>query len=1724
MSESENDKEENGEVEGKEVPSVASRVTEMAFPLQPNPNYTERENGLVQVSTKTSHGRNTTSHLLSLTQTPTYVTHAHSLTHTSVCYGSQGALVLRGQKVVLKPFAEPVDMFDQAILSVSGARDLSRADLFGKSDPFVVLSWACTALNAGKEKEIGLTSAIQQTLDPDWKDEDFVVQVRCRYHSLRHTPRAPFQPQLISLYSLATLSPSTTLNYLQVPFETGDEAYDSAEWASISVRAEVWDMDKDVRGEFLGCCYLSGIELRGLLCRTGPQCLLPQTFELSYHKGDMPISEQRYVKGSLLLTGGKKTDFDQYKKSMAMMDESSIERAMGDGGDQGGQSDSVSESSYSSDSEDGDVANARRLITNYVDTPLDNMSCQFCLDVHGIEGLQRLDTFRGTSSYVLVTWNERPVGRTVVAMNNLNPRWSTLEPERPRRARDREDPPPPSWKVLLSKRPGERLADCLLKIAVYGRAKKSALPDSPRFGYDEKDHFLGLVTMTGVELIQHCCRPPPNPPTEEELAARQALEEVEAGGFQDHFPPEPEESFDGACDDAERLGFFKPTPEHHHTNARAGSVERAGSDSDAFSPPGSAKGRSRKRGSSAGSGNGGDEGSGKGGGSSKRKRSSKGGNGKRPKSAASEPSDDDGPGSPMGSSKGAGRPPSPMGQPLKKQASMLGSFKGLMSSKSAGPPTDKLPLAEDRCVTMPALEPAALTFNPNPNPNPFANPDAPLHVAYRSELPASKQKHVGGTIEFFVEVREMVAAADDEGDAVPAGWKKLRASLLKAVGLPKPDMFGNPSTFYVVRSNGIEVGRSTSQPVPGTVDPVFVDLEAPMTFEILVPLTKSDTKKNWDLSETGPVTLAVDLWSFVKNGKHEFLGGFVVKNEELEALADRGVTRSWHALRGGEKLNDPSSTKGPVHAEDRMAADELKRRSKGAARAKGEARLLIGPDHVTEEGFSGRELELTITAANDLGRADTFGSSDPFCIVYWNDKECGRTQTIMNSLNPRWDDERFVVDVPSSMTLRDCELYIEVFDYNLTTRGVFLGAMVLTGEALEKWVNESAFKKTSFVLGTTQHMALHMQHIAQGMLEMRVRYSDEGDREGDSIVKMEVKVHSARNLAKADTFGLSDPFCIVKFNEREIGRTEVVDNDLNPEWNNERFYAYFDKDVDDMNECVLEVLCYDMDLMGRGDFLGGVTLRGSELAHFFGLPDPAGDPAFGKDPSVEAEHLIAALSHDDDELSHNGEEAHLVGGALQGTTNTFYALGYSATLDRRKQSMVRAILTTCVSVISLHRYDLPHSPTNLHPIYTIPGLETRPQVQGEMELSCREIKVQTGLTKGAVNYEWLPGLNKAAGQPVLEVRVVAAHRLPNLSTMLHRMESYCVVYWGETELFRTFPAEGEEPTWANELVTIPMEGMDEMLDTCLRLELFEKRSGEFLGTLSLSYWSIVCLHDGSFTFSLQQRNSHDNVKGQISIQLKLAYPFWDKAKTHSSDILARRIVVEGAIDLPEINEELPNCKCVIFINGRVKCKSMLASETINPVWAHTEASVNIRQNVPIEVMILVYHVDHIDRKEVCVGRVDLPFEFLLRPSAEIIKSYLGPPDRPMPRKYRCNLSGVVKIRVVDGDKAGTGSTPPWTSRLDRPLMATTVRDVCMYSGGRLGFCDGPELGPVDKMWLGTVTDISHVSELPTRDNWIVMPFNDVSLQVASSVSLSLSLSTTTESEPPQRIPRPSPSP
>ena len=54
---------------------------------------------------------------------------------------------------------------------------------------------------------------------------------------------------------------------------------------------------------------------------------------------------------------------------------------------------------------------------------------------------------------------------------------------------------------------------------------------------------------------------------------------------------------------------------------------------------------------------------------------------------------------------------------------------------------------------------------------------------------------------------------------------------------------------------------------------------------------------------------------------------------------------------------------------------------------------------------------LHIVKANDLAKADMLGKSDPFVVIEYNNEEIGRTITINDTMDPKWKDETFVIDM-----------------------------------------------------------------------------------------------------------------------------------------------------------------------------------------------------------------------------------------------------------------------------------------------------------------------------------------------------------------------------------------------------------------------------------------------------------------------------------------------------------------------------------------------------------------------------------------------------------------------------------------------------------------------------------------------------------------------------------------
>lgn len=79
---------------------------------------------------------------------------------------------------------------------------------------------------------------------------------------------------------------------------------------------------------------------------------------------------------------------------------------------------------------------------------------------------------------------------------------------------------------------------------------------------------------------------------------------------------------------------------------------------------------------------------------------------------------------------------------------------------------------------------------------------------------------------------------------------------------------------------------------------------------------------------------------------------------------------------------------------------------------------------------------------------------------------------------------------------------------------------------------------------------------------------------------MSVRVVEARDLMPMDLNGKSDPYVVLKFGARQSQKTNYINSDLNPVWN-----EVFTFDVESGKE-ELEVIAYDRDDFGKDDFLG----------------------------------------------------------------------------------------------------------------------------------------------------------------------------------------------------------------------------------------------------------------------------------------------------------------------------------------------------------------------------------------------------------------------------------------------------------------------------------------------------------------------------------------------------------
>ncbi|GMI63289.1 hypothetical protein ScalyP_jg686 [Parmales sp. scaly parma] len=92
---------------------------------------------------------------------------------------------------------------------------------------------------------------------------------------------------------------------------------------------------------------------------------------------------------------------------------------------------------------------------------------------------------------------------------------------------------------------------------------------------------------------------------------------------------------------------------------------------------------------------------------------------------------------------------------------------------------------------------------------------------------------------------------------------------------------------------------------------------------------------------------------------------------------------------------------------------------------------------------------------------------------------------------------------------------------------------------------------------------------------------------------LHVNVSRCTNLASADTLGLSDAFVILRLNNTQFARTDVIRDSLNPVFENESFEIPI---LCGLSSPTLTCEVWDMDNLSVGDFLGNCTINVANLS------------------------------------------------------------------------------------------------------------------------------------------------------------------------------------------------------------------------------------------------------------------------------------------------------------------------------------------------------------------------------------------------------------------------------------------------------------------------------------------------------------------------------------------------
>eukprot|EP00092_Neocalanus_flemingeri_P025254 GFUD01027386.1.p1 GENE.GFUD01027386.1~~GFUD01027386.1.p1 ORF type:complete len:4003 (+),score=946.67 GFUD01027386.1:1015-12009(+) len=272
------------------------------------------------------------------------------------------------------------------------------------------------------------------------------------------------------------------------------------------------------------------------------------------------------------------------------------------------------------------------------------------------------------------------------------------------------------------------------------------------------------------------------------------------------------------------------------------------------------------------------------------------------------------------------------------------------------------------------------------------------------------------------------------------------------------------------------------------------------------------------------------------------------------------------------------------------------------------------------------KIHVGLIAAKDLIKTDLVGKSDPYAILSHGNQKF-KTNTVKNTQNPEWNyDADF--NVPDG---GDSRIKIDLFDADKFGKDKSLGSAILdVDEVMGKGIVPPGWYplkgvKSGQVLMSADFEALGSNRLTSPdrslygiddskdpsvaksgagggkALKNRLGSQDQLGNQGDDLPEgmLHIDLLAARNLAKADMIGKSDPYAVLKLGDQSF-KTDTVKNSQNPEWN---FGADFVVDSNTPSDIALNI--FDQDKFGKDKSLGTAGLSVSDLIDRSDDPDAA---------------------------------------------------------------------------------------------------------------------------------------------------------------------------------------------------------------------------------------------------------------------------------------------------------------------------------------------------------------------------------------------------------------------------------------------------------------------------------------------------------------------------------------